>query len=82
MAKMVEIICENIHSKKIYAPGITLMEIASDQKITLEHPIIGAMVNNRVQELDYQVFNPKIISFLILPIPLGCECICVLFLCP
>jgi Uridine kinase len=71
MAKMVEIICENIHSKKIYAPGITLMEIASDQKITLEHPIIGAMVNNRVQELDYQVFNPKIISFFDITHPAG-----------
>lgn len=71
MVKMVEVICENNHSKKLYTPGITLMEIAADQSIVLQNPILGAMVNNQVHELDYQVFNPKTVFFFDISHPAG-----------
>ncbi|HUX54965.1 MAG TPA: hypothetical protein VMV56_11165 [Williamwhitmania sp.] len=71
MAKMVEVICENNHAKKLYTPGVTLMEIAADQDITLANPILGAMVNNQIHELDYQIFNPKTVFFFDIAHPAG-----------
>ncbi len=71
MAKLVEIICENNNSKKHYPMGVTLLEIAKDQNISLANPILGALVNNEVRELDYHVFNPKQILFFDLSSPAG-----------
>ncbi len=59
-----EIICTNLGSiRKKYPVGTTLNEIAADLKISSEYPILGALVNNKVREMDYQVFKPKIITF-------------------
>ncbi|WP_291854771.1 nucleoside kinase [Marinilabilia sp.] len=43
--------------------GTTLKEIAENQKISLKHPILGAMVNNKVRELSFEIYNPKTIEF-------------------
>ncbi len=60
-----EIICKNLDNKKIkYSAGTRLSEIASDLSIKLKYPIIGALVNNKAKELDYQIFNPKTVQFI------------------
>jgi uridine kinase len=60
-----EIICRNIGDKKImYPEGTSLSKIAQDLGVKLEYPIVGALVNNKVKELTYRVFNPKIIQFI------------------
>jgi len=71
MEKLVEVICENNNTKKGYPLGTTLAEIIKDQNISLAHPIIGAMVNNEVSELNYRIFNPKQVLFFDLTHPAG-----------
>ncbi len=59
-----EIICTNSENiRKKYPAGISLTEIAKDLNINLEYPILGALVNNKVEEMDYQIFKPKIVTF-------------------
>ena len=43
--------------------GTTLKEIVKDSEIKLSYPVIGALVNNKVKELDYAIFSPKTIHF-------------------
>lgn len=61
--KKIEIICRNTGITKLYDIGITLAEIAEDQKIILKRPILGAKVNNKIKELSYNVFKPKVVEF-------------------
>ncbi len=64
MRKSIEITCLNNNSKKEYPLGTGLMEIIEDQKLQLGHKILGALVNNEVEELNYQIFKPKTIEFI------------------
>lgn len=71
MSKLIEIFCENTGITKEYPLGICLKEIIKDQKVTLENPILGAMVNNELEELDYEIFRPKQIRFIDITSPDG-----------
>ncbi|MCB8963446.1 MAG: nucleoside kinase [Bacteroidales bacterium] len=64
MRKEVEIVIDNTNQKAHIAPGLSLLDIARVFDIKLKHPILGAMVNNQIKELDYQVFSPKTIRFI------------------
>ncbi len=63
MKKTIEIICENNKTRKYYELGTSLHEIIVDQNIYLKYPILGAKVNNDVEELSYQIFKPKVVKF-------------------
>jgi uridine kinase len=69
--KLIEIIVQNKGIRKQYPLGTTLMEILSDVKLDLKYPAIGAMVNNKLKELDYAIFKPKTIKFIDLTHPDG-----------
>lgn len=71
MRKEVEIICENISERKRIKPGQNLLEISEQFNITLKHQILGAMVNNELKELDYEVYSPKSIRFIDITHPDG-----------
>ena len=58
-----EINCLNTKIKKHYQLGTSLLEIIADQNIELEFPILGARVNNEIEELNYEIFKPKIVEF-------------------
>ena len=60
---MIDIFCVNTNVTKQYQEGTTLEQIIEDQNITLNKPILGAFVNNKVRELDYTVFKPKVVEF-------------------
>lgn len=64
MNTKIRIRCENTDISKEYPCGVTLKEIAEDQKITLQDDILGAVVNNRVQELGYELYKPKTVRFI------------------
>ena len=49
--------------QKEFPFGVTLEEIALIENIKLEYPIIGALVNNKVQDLKYRVHKPVVISY-------------------
>lgn len=63
MKQTIEIRCLNNQVKKHYPRGISLAEIYEDQNIRLDYPILGARVNNKIKELNYELYKPKIIEF-------------------
>lgn len=64
MENNIEIICQNTGQRKKYPIGTTLKEISEDMQINTGKPIIGAMVNNTLKELSYQIYKPKKINFI------------------
>ncbi|MBN2742637.1 MAG: nucleoside kinase [Marinilabiliaceae bacterium] len=59
----IKIKCLNNNTTKSYHKSITLREIADDQHIQLKAPILGALVNNHMADLAYEVYHPKQIRF-------------------
>jgi len=64
MEKLIKIRCLNNNISKDYHLGTSLKEIIEDQNIKLPHVILGAMVNNQLEELDYTIYKPKTIKFI------------------
>ena len=60
----IKIYCENTGTEKSYPFGTTLLDIIADQKIDIGYPILGAMVNNTLKELDYLIYKPKTVRFI------------------
>lgn len=71
MRKEVEIYCENINERRKLKPGMSLLEISQQVKHNLKYPVLGAMVNNVLKELDYEVYSPKTVRFLDITHPAG-----------
>ncbi|MDD2278670.1 MAG: nucleoside kinase, partial [Bacteroidales bacterium] len=71
MRKEVEVICQNNNLRKKLKPGHNLHEVAKEFGIKLGQPILGAMVNNEIKELDYEVYTPKSILFIDITHPEG-----------
>ncbi len=62
--KDIKIKCLN-NNKLIKVPkGTALLEVADKLNIKLANPILGAMVNNRLREADYEFFQPKTVRFI------------------
>ncbi len=68
---MIEIICENTQLKRKYPKGTSLIQIAEDMGVQLPYPILGAFVNNKLKELTYSVYNPKVVEFIDITHPDG-----------
>ncbi len=64
MKKTVIIKCLNNHQTIEVERGSNLSEIAGLLDIQSAHPILGAMVNNRIRELSFEIYNPKTIEFI------------------
>lgn len=64
MGKLIKINCLNNKTSKEYKLGTSLFEIINDQSITLPYPVLGAMVNNKLEELTYEIYKPKTIRFI------------------
>lgn len=60
---MLTIYCQNNQTKKEIEHGTTLAEFAEMEKIKLEYPLLGALVNNKVRDISYKLSKPAIISF-------------------
>jgi uridine kinase len=45
------------------AYGVSLFEVMKNEQITLPYPILGALVNNQVWSLEYQIHKPCCIDF-------------------
>lgn len=71
MGKLIDIYFEDLDEKRSYAVGTNLQTILSDVDIKLNGPVLGAMVNNKVKELTYEIYKPKNIRFVDLTHPAG-----------
>lgn len=63
MINQVEVICQNNGMRKAYPKGTTLGQVTADMQIQLRFPVLGALVNNKLRELSYDLFKPKTIEF-------------------
>lgn len=61
---MIEIYCKNTDSKLLVQSGMDLSEVARFAGMTNMESILGACVNNKVQNLNYRIYSPKRIEFL------------------
>ncbi len=68
---MIEIICVNNNLKKKYPLGTTLSEIAEDMNFNMKYKILGAFVNNKLKELTYNIYKPKMVEFIDISHPDG-----------
>ncbi|MBQ6067862.1 MAG: nucleoside kinase [Bacteroidales bacterium] len=64
----IEIVIENTHERRNVRQGITLAELAQEYYTELgrwpmQSPVLGAFVNNVVEDLRYHVYKPKTIRF-------------------
>lgn len=64
----IEIVVENSHERLQVPQGISLAELvelyyARPTSPACPHPILGALVNNAVQNLQYRFFRPKTVFF-------------------
>lgn len=64
MPKHLTITCVNDNKKYSFPAGTDLFTISKKIKHNLQFPPIGAKVNNELQELSYEIFNPKHIEFI------------------
>ncbi len=62
--KKILIHCQNNQVEKEYPIGTSLSDITKDLNVKLKGPIIGVLVNNKLKDLTYEVFNPKTIQFI------------------
>ncbi|MBI5219183.1 MAG: nucleoside kinase [Bacteroidia bacterium] len=63
MRKNVVITCVNDGLKYYFEAGTDLFAVAEHIKPKLKYPILGALVNNELQEMNYELFRAKHIRF-------------------
>ncbi len=63
MGKLIDIYFEDIKEKRSYPIGTELQTILADINPQLNGEVLGAMVNNKLKELSYEIYKPKNITF-------------------
>jgi uridine kinase len=64
MGKLVDIYLEDLGEKRSYAVGTNLQQILDDINLSLKGKLLGALVNNKIKELTYEIYKPKNIKFI------------------
>lgn len=64
MRNLVKLDIENIGKEIEFPAGLSLSEILSKLNIESKYPFVGAMVDNELEEMSYNVFKPKRIKFI------------------
>lgn len=64
MTSTLKIRCSNTHSTLVVPLGCTLHEVYAIAGIQMEYGPVAAMVNNKVQGLNYRLYNNKDVEFL------------------
>jgi len=63
MDKSVNVFCINNSTNYKVAKGSTLLEIAAQCQPGFKNQVLGALVNNTIRDLAYEVYKPKDIEF-------------------
>ncbi|MTK52452.1 nucleoside kinase [Paludibacter sp.] len=64
MDRIVTIYCKNTKSYHDFQAGSSLLEIYRKLQVKLPFQVVAALVNNKVESLNFLVFKPKDISFI------------------
>lgn len=64
----IEIVIENTHERRQVPRAISLSELAQEYytelgRMPMENPILGALVNNKVEHMQFRLYSPKNIFF-------------------
>ena len=70
---MVEIFCTNNNQKKQVPSGTTLKDLAELLNIQLSYDILGATINNKVRNLNYELYTNKVVTYFDATDPSGYE---------
>lgn len=62
--KTIELIIENNQDRINVPEGTLLSDLANQYQNITTHPILGALINNQVESLQYRIFEPCCIRFL------------------
>lgn len=71
MNPTIAITCVNTGTTKKVNKGTPLDKVAKDFGVEMKNPILGAMVNNVLEELDFLVFHPVSVQFIDITHPEG-----------
>jgi len=71
MGKLVSIYIEDLDEKRSYPVGTNLQTIIKEIASQLNMKVMGAMVNNKLKELTYEIYKPKNIKFVDYTHPAG-----------
>ncbi len=63
MGKLIDIYFEDIKEKRSYPVGTDLQSILKDLVLEKKGEVLGAMVNNKMKELTYEIYKPKNVTF-------------------
>jgi uridine kinase len=67
----ITITCINLGSTKIVRKGTSLNEVIIKFGVKTNFPILGALVNNELQELTFEIFHPVAVQFIDISHPDG-----------
>ena len=63
MSDCIKIFCVNNGKEIEVEKGSSVLEIFNQSGIELNSKVMGALVNNRTQSLNFRVYKPKTIEF-------------------
>ena len=61
---MITIRCKNNDAAREFVPGVTLQEVFDTLALDMPYGAVSARVNNKVESLDFKVYNHKDVEFL------------------
>jgi len=64
MNTKIAVACVNSGSSMLFHKGTSLNQVIKEFAIKLKSPILGALVNNELQELTFEVFHPISVQFI------------------
>jgi uridine kinase len=67
----IEIFCENTKKHFTCEPGATLFQLVEKYSICTAHSVLAAIVDNKLKELSYSVYNPHNVRFIDISHPDG-----------
>ncbi|RXQ97698.1 nucleoside kinase [Ancylomarina salipaludis] len=71
MGKLISIYIEDLDEKRFYPLGTSLQTILDDVSSQLKMTVLGAIVNNKLKELTYEIYKPKNVKFIDYKHPAG-----------
>ena len=61
---MLQIYCKNINKSKSFPIGISLLDVYSGFELDMPYGPVSARVNNKVESLNFRIYNNKDVEFL------------------
>ncbi len=71
MNNTIAIHCVNYGTVKTVSKGTSLNQVLNDFKVEMKNPILGALVNNVLEELTFEIFHPISVQFIDITHPDG-----------